>query len=268
MKKERWYLIPYWGWIVGFVVLPFFFIVWQSLFNIHGQFTFENYQRMLEPEYLSMTFSSLFYAILITLFSLLVSYPTAYVLSKLKHKQFWLILIIIPTWINLLLKVYAFIGILGTDGFFNGILGFFSLPGQQWLFTDFSFILVSVNIFIPFMILPLFNSIEKVDYTLVDASYDLGANRMQVFRRVIFPQTLSGIQAAVLTVFIPSLSLFVLTRLISGNKIVTLGTAIEQNYLVTNNFGMGATIAVVLILFTLVLSILFRYVEKKEGVAK
>lgn len=268
MKKERWYLLPYWCWIVGFVILPFCFIVWQSLFNIHGQFTFENYQQMLTPEYLSMTFSSLFYAILITIFSLLIAYPTAYVLSKLKHKQFWLILIIIPTWINLLLKVYAFIGILGTDGLFNGLLEFFALPSQQWLFTDFSFILVSVNIFIPFMILPLFNSIEKIDFTLVDASYDLGANRLQVFRRIIFPQTLSGIQAAVLTVFIPSLSLFVLTRLISGNKIVTLGTAIEQNYLVTNNVGMGATIAVVLIVFTLILSVMFRYLEKKEGVAK
>lgn len=268
MKKERWYLVPYWFWIVGFVILPFFFIIWQSLFNIHGQFTFENYQRMLEPEYLTMMAASLFYAILITLFSLIIAYPTAYVLSKLKHKQLWLILIIIPTWINLLLKVYAFIGILGTEGLFNGVLSMLSLPSQQWLFTDFSFILVSVNIFIPFMILPLFNSIEKIDYTLVDASYDLGANRFQVFRRIIFPQTLSGIQAAVLTVFIPSLSLFVLTRLISGNKIVTLGTAIEQHYLVTNNFGMGATIAVVLILFTFILSVMFRYLEKKEGVSK
>lgn len=268
MKKERWYLLPYWFWILGFVILPFFFIVWQSLFNMHGQFTLENYQRMLAPEYVSMTLASLFYAILITIFSLVISYPTAYILSQLKHKQFWLILIIIPTWINLLLKVYAFIGILGTGGLFNSVLSFFSLPAQQWLFTDLSFILVSVNIFIPFMILPLFNSIEKIDYTLVDASYDLGANRMQVFRRIIFPQTLSGIQAAILTVFIPSLSLFVLTRLVSGNKIVTLGTAIEQNYLVTNNFGMGATIAVVLILFTFMLSTLFRYVEKKEGVAK
>lgn len=268
MKKERWYLIPYWFWIIGFVILPFFFIVGQSFLNIHGKLTVENYQRMLEPEYISMMFSSLFYAVLITVFSLLVSYPTAYVLSKLKHKQFWLIIIIIPTWINLLLKVYAFIGILGTTGLFNGVLAFLSLPPQQWLFTDFSFILVSVNVFIPFMILPLFNSIEKIDYTLVDASYDLGASRMQVFRRIIFPQTLSGIQAAVLAVFIPSLSLFVLTRLISGNKIVTLGSAIEQHYLVTNNFGMGATIAVVLIVFTFMISGFFRYLEKKEGVAK
>lgn len=268
MKKERWYLIPYWLWIIGFVVLPFFFILGQSFFNIHGQFSFENYQRMLQPEYLFMMTASLLYAFLITVFSLLVAYPTAYILSKLKHKQLWLILIIIPTWINLLLKVYSFIGLLGSQGLFNGVITFFGLPAQQFLFTDFSFILVSVNIFIPFMILPLFNAIEKIDFTLVDASFDLGANKLQVFRRIIFPQTLSGIQAAVLAVFIPSLSLFVLTRLISGNKIVTLGTAIEQHYLVTNNYGMGATIAVVLIFFTFILSVAFRYIEKKEGVTK
>lgn len=268
MKKEKWYLLPYWFWIVIFVILPFVFIVVQSFVNTSGQFSFENYQQMFSPEYLKMTFSSLFYASLITVFCLVISYPAAYILNNLKHKQLWLMLIIIPTWINMLLKVYAFIGILGTEGLFNAFLNLLHFSSQQWLFTAFSFVLVSVNIFIPFMLLPLINAIEKIDYSLVDASYDLGASHFQVFRKVIFPQTLGGIQAAVLTVFIPSLSLFVITRLIAGNKIVTLGTAIEQHYLVTNNRGMGATVAVTLIIFTLGLSMLFKYLEVREGVSK
>src|SRR5690606_15054463 len=249
------FLIPYSLWIVLFVVAPVLLILYYSLFDIEGNFTFANYGKFFTPVYLEMTLSSVWYALLITVFSLLVAYPTAYLLTKTKHKQLWLLLIILPTWINLLLKAYAFLGIFGTYGTVNAFLEFVGIGTQQILFTDFSFVFVAVYIFIPFMILPIFNSLEEIQPSLIDASRDLGASAWTTFRRVILPLTLKGVTAGCQVVFIPSLSLFMITRLIAGNRVITLGTAIEQHFLVTQDWGMGATIAVFLILFMAIIMV-------------
>jgi spermidine/putrescine transport system permease protein len=158
------------------------------------------------------------------------------------------LLIILPTWINLLLKAYAFIGIFGTYGTANTFLEWVGIGTKQILFTDFSFLFVAVYIFIPFMILPIFNSLEELNPTLLDASKDLGASPWTTFRRVIFPLTIDGVKSGCQVVFIPALSLFMITRLIAGNRVITLGTAIEQHFLVTQDWGMGSTIAVFLII--------------------
>jgi spermidine/putrescine transport system permease protein len=242
------YLFPYVIWIGLFVVAPILLILYYSFFDIDGNWTFANYKTFFTPIYLKMAANSVWYAFLITLFSLLVAYPTAYLLTKTKHKQLWLLLIILPTWVNLLLKVYAFLGIFGTYGLANAILETVGIGTKQILFTDFSFVFVSVYIFIPFMILPIFNSLEELNPSLIDAARDLGASAWTTFRRVVFPLTLDGVKAGCQAVFIPSLSLFMITRLIAGNRVITLGTAIEQHFLVTQNWGMGSTIAVFLII--------------------
>src|SRR5690606_34430618 len=195
------YLIPYFMWLVLFVVAPILLIVYYSFFNVEGQFTFANYEKFFTPVYMKMTLSSFWYALLITFFSLAVAYPTAYLLTKTKHKALWLLLIILPTWINLLLKAYAFLGIFGTYGTVNAFLEFVGIGARQILFTDFSFIFVSVYIFIPFMFLPIFNALEELPKNLVDASRDLGASGWQTFRRVIFPLTLGGVSAGCQAVF-------------------------------------------------------------------
>ena len=127
-------------------------------------------------------------------------------------------------------------------------LEFIGIGSKQLLFNDFSFVFVSVYIFIPFMILPIFNALDKLNPSLIDASNDLGASKWTTFRRVIFPLTIDGVKSGCQIVFIPALSLFMLTRLIAGNRVITLGTAIEQHFLVTQNWGMGSTIAVFLII--------------------
>ncbi len=156
-------------------------------------------------------------------------------------------LIILPTWVNLLLKAYAFIGIFGKYGSVNNFLQFLGIGRTQILFTDLSFILVASYISIPFMVLPIFNALNDLDDNLVNASADLGASRFQTFTQVIWPLSLNGVRAGVQAVFIPSLSLFMLTRLIGGNKVITLGTAVEEHFLTTQNWGMGSTVAVVLV---------------------
>lgn len=253
MKKttSKLFVVPYMLWIALFVLTPLVLIFGQSFFNIEGQFSLENYQSYFASQnltYLKMSFNSVFYAGIVTLVTLLISYPTALFLTRLKHRQLWLMLIILPTWINLLLKAYAFIGIFGQDGSINQFLEFIGIGSQQLLFTDFSFIFVASYIELPFMILPIFNVLDDMDNNLINASYDLGATKWETFRHVIFPLSMNGVRSGVQSVFIPSLSLFMLTRLIGGNRVITLGTAIEQNFLTNDNYGMGSTIGVVLIL--------------------
>ena len=173
-------------------------------------------------------------------------------------------LIIIPSWINLLLKTYAFIGIFGLYGPINAMIEVFGFNPMQILFTDFSFVFVSVYIFIPFMIIPIFNSLDKMNPSLVYAARDLGANAWTTFRRVIFPLTIDGVKSGIEVTFIPGLSLFMITRLIAGNQVITLGTAIEQQFLVSQNWGMGSTIAVFLILF-MVLTMMITKTKSKGG---
>ncbi|WP_366248007.1 ABC transporter permease [Terribacillus aidingensis] len=250
------YTIPYVIWIAFFVIAPILLVLYYSFQDLNGNFSLTNYRNFFTPIYLEMTLSSFWYAFLITLITLLFAYPTAYLLTKLKHKQLWLLLIIVPSWINLLLKAYAFLGIFGTYGMVNKFLETIGVGSKQLLFTDFSFVFVSVYIFIPFMILPIFNALDKLNPTYLDAANDLGASRWTTFRRIVFPLTLDGVKAGCQITFIPALSLFMLTRLIAGSQVISLGTAIEQQFLVTQNWGMGSTIAVFLIIFMFIIMLL------------
>lgn len=265
-RTRRFFGVPYYLWLLLFVIAPVLLIIYQSFFDMNGQFTLSNYEAYFSSgTYLKMTGNSVWYAFLITLFTLLVSYPTAYFLNKTKHKDLWLMLIILPTWINLLLKAYAFIGLFSIHGSVNTFLSFLGIGPKQILFTDFSFMFVAAYIEIPFMIMPIFNAIEEINPSLVSASRDLGANSFETFRRVIFPLSLEGVKAGIQAVFIPSLSLFMLTRLIGGNRVITLGTAIEEHFLVTQNWGMGSTIGVVLIIAMLIVMVLTGEKSRKGG---
>lgn len=266
---KRIYSVPYMLWLGLFVIAPVVLIVYQSFFNINGDFTLSNYQTYFTSgTYLRMTLNSVVYACIITFFTLLISYPTAYLLNKTTHKQLWLMLIILPTWVNLLLKAYAFIGIFSVHGNVNQFLQFIGIGSKQILFTDFSFIFVATYIEIPFMIMPIFNTLEEMNPSLISASRDLGANSFETFRRVIFPLSLNGVKSGVQAVFIPSLSLFMLTRLIGGNRVITLGTAIEEHFMVTQNWGMGSTIGVVLIIGMLGIMLLTGEKKKRGGKLK
>lgn len=263
MKKTvNLFAIPYFLWLILFVFAPFALILWKSFFDIEGHLTLANYATFFgSGTYLRMGFNSIFYAGIVTLVTLLISYPMALLLTQLKHKQLWLMLVILPTWINLLLKAYAFMGIFGQQGGINAFLTFIGVGPQQILFTDFSFIFVASYIELPFMILPIFNALDDIDKSLINASRDLGATEIQTFTKVVFPLSLNGVRSGVQAVFIPSLSLFMLTRLIGGNRVITLGTAIEQHFLTTENWGMGSTIGVLLI----VAMLLTMWATKERG---
>ncbi|WP_268912437.1 ABC transporter permease [Lentilactobacillus sp. SPB1-3] len=260
---------PYALWLLLFVIAPVALIFYYSFFNIAHHFTLDNYKTFFESgTYLTMTANSVFYAFLITLFTLIISYPMAYYISKLKHRDLWILLVILPTWINLLLKAYAFIGLLSHDGLVNNLSQFLGLGVHHMLFTNTSFILVAAYIQIPFMILPIYNSLLDINDSYIRASRDLGATSAQTFMKVILPLTKPGIQSGIQIVFIPSLSLFMLSRLIGGNKIITLGTAVEEHFLTTMNWGMGSTIGVVLIISMAIVMFFTSNRRKRRGPIK
>ena len=186
----------------------------------------------------------------------------------MKNQQFWLLLIILPTWINLLLKAYAFIGIFGKHGLLNNFLGLVGISPVNILFTNFAFVVVAAYIEIPFMVLPIYNAICDIDPAVVKAAKDLGASNFQTFIRILWPLSKSGVEAGVQAVFIPSLSLFMLTRLIGGNRVITLGTAIEEYFMSTMNWPMGSTIGVILIILMIAVMILTSSDSKKKKEVK
>lgn len=260
------FIVPYALWIILFVVAPLALIFYQSFFDINSHFTLANYQDYLtSPTYLKMTLNSVWYAALITVVTLVISYPTAYVLTQLQNRQFWLLIVILPTWINLLLKTYAFIGLFSRTGSINQFLRFVGLGSHQLLFTDASFMFVAAYIEIPFMVLPIYNALIEINPSLLNASKDLGATSWQTFRRIVFPLSMPGVKAGIQAVFIPSLSLFMITRLIGGNRVITLGTAIEEHFLTTQNWGMGSTIGVVLILAMFIVMFVTGDTREKGG---
>ena len=266
MRQKVMFIVPYALWIILFVVAPLALIFYQSFFDINSHFTLANYQDYLtSPTYLKMTLNSVWYAALITVVTLVISYPTAYVLTQLQNRQFWLLIVILPTWINLLLKTYAFIGLLSRTGSINQFLRFVGLGSHQLLFTDASFMFVAAYIEIPFMVLPIYNALIEINPSLLNASKDLGATSWQTFRRIVFPLSMPGVKAGIQAVFIPSLSLFMITRLIGGNRVITLGTAIEEHFLTTQNWGMGSTIGVVLILAMFIVMFVTGDTREKGG---
>ncbi|MCT7669731.1 ABC transporter permease [Lactobacillus iners] len=269
MKKNKLlFLIPYSLWIILFVIAPLVMITLNAFSSKYG-LTINNFKQFfVNGTFLRMTLNSFWYAFLITFITLLLSYPTAYILSRMKNQQFWLLLIILPTWINLLLKAYAFIGIFGKHGLLNNFLGLVGISPVNILFTNFAFVVVAAYIEIPFMVLPIYNAICDIDPAVVKAAKDLGASNFQTFIRILWPLSKSGVEAGVQAVFIPSLSLFMLTRLIGGNRVITLGTAIEEYFMSTMNWPMGSTIGVILIILMIAVMISTSSDSKKKKEVK
>ncbi|MCY1038027.1 ABC transporter permease [Staphylococcus nepalensis] len=236
-------------WMLLFIVIPVILLIYFSMIDIHGHFNLDNYKQIMTTKYFRMIWDSIMYATAITIMTLCISYPAAYFIRISKYQSLWLLILIIPTWINLLLKTYAFIGLFSHDGIINRILYGLHLPKLELLFTVPAFLIVASYIYIPFMILPIFNSMKDIPNNLLQASSDLGASRLIIFRKVIAPLTKRGVLTGVQVTFIPALSLFMITRLIAGNKVINMGTAIEEQFLVIQNYGMGSTIALFLILF-------------------
>ena len=260
---------PYMLWMFIFTIIPILLIVHFSFTGPMG-FTFGNIIRFFDPLYLSIMWRSISIAAQATAICFVLGYPVAYILAgkEYKDRNILLFLFVVPMWMNFLIRTYAWLTILGNRGILNGILEFFGLPTRQFLFTDGAVLLGLVYTFLPFMILPIYVSIQKIDQSLIEGAADLGANAIEVFKRIIFPLSLPGVISGLTMVFMPAVATFVVSNLLGGGQYMLIGNLIERQLLTVGNWNFGSALALILMLLILgtnfVLSSFNK--EQKEGV--
>ena len=251
---------PYIVWISIMILVPMFLIFLYSIIDPNDgrplafSFTLDNYRQVFTPIFLNTLRSSFMIAFIATLLCLVLGYPVAWIISQMSYKKqsTMILLFIMPMWINMLLRTYAWINILSRNGILNTILGFFNIDPLNLMYTNFAVILGMVYNFLPFMILPIYTAIIKVDKSLIDAARDLGAGSRQVFTRVIFPLTLPGVITGIIMVFLPAVSTFVIPQLLGGGQFIMIGNLIERQFLLTGNWYFGSAISMILMLFIFV----------------
>ena len=274
MKKispGNFYSIPLTLWMSIFFVIPML-IVLSYAFLTKGTyggvqiiFTLKNFNVFFEPIFLKILFRTIYISIVVTFITILLAIPTAYFIAKSKFKQELLILVIIPFWTNFLIRIYAWISILGSIGFLNTFLiklGIIETP-LKLLYNTGSVILITVYTSLPFAILPLYAIIEKFDFSLVEAARDLGATNSQAFRKVFLPNIRPGIITSILFTFIPAMGSYAIPKLVGGTQATMLGNIIAQHLTVTRNWPLASAISAMLIIVTSIALLIFMRAEKK-----
>ncbi len=246
------------GWLGLFVLLPHLLVALTSLLTGDSAhlavypFTLENYRRLWEPIYAGVFWHSLWLSGLTTLICLLLGYPFAYIVARMRPgwRSFLLFLMVVPFWTNSLIRTYAIKLILGNKGLLNSALlslGWVEQP-LQLLYTEFAVIFGLVYILLPFFVLPLIASFDKLDRNLLEAAHDLGANRWQRFLNVVLPLTLPGVVAGCLIVFLPAMGMFYVSDLLGGARNLLIGNLIKNQFLLSRDWPFGSAISVGLIL--------------------
>ena len=229
----------------------------DEFYNIQFQFTADNYLRLANPDYVKIYAQSLFIAFFTTLLCILIGYPFSFVIARVKgkYKKILYMLVIIPFWTNSLIRIYGWRSFLGTSGWLNSFLMKVHLIQEplDLLYKNGTTILGMVYCLIPFMILPLYTAIEKLDDSLLEASSDLGAHPAKTFVNVVLPLTAGGIFSGSLMVFIPCLGYFFVSDILGGGNSDVIGNLIERQFQSGNNWPLGAALSIVLILVTLII---------------
>lgn len=275
MNKKRTSLAayPYFLWSALFIVIPLIIVLFFSFTTKTSSgysFSLDNYTRLLTPQYFNVFRRSLWLAFISTLACLIIGYPVAYIISKMKPstRNFLIMLFILPMWMNFLLRTYAWLPILGKTGIINTLLGKIGIGPISFLYNDVAVLLGMVYNFLPFMVLPLYTVLIKMDQDLINAASDLGANRFKVFSKVTLPLSIPGILSGITMVFMPAVSTFVISRLLGGGQYMLLGNLIEQQYTTMGDWNFGSAISIfmmVIILIFMAITSKFDSNDEKEG---
>lgn len=270
MKTKKWLSYPYLMWMLAFIVIPLLLIVYYGFTNETGKFTLDNISLIGTPIYRSALWLSLKLSIVSTLVCLILAYPLALILRNmnLRSSSFVVLIFILPMWMNSLLRTLAWQNILENTGILNKILSFLHLPNANIINTPSAILIGMVYNFLPFMILPIYNSLIKIDNEIINAAKDLGANNLQVFIRVIWPLSFPGVVSGITMVFVPALTTFVISDILGGSKVLLIGNVIEQQFKIINNWNTGSGLSLVLMVFILItMAVLAKYDnnENKSG---
>jgi len=245
---------PYLIWVVIFIVVPLIMIFYYGMIDRNGNFTLDNIFAIASPVHAKALRLAIQLAVIATVICLLLAYPLAYILSQtsINRYGFVVFLFILPMWMNFLLRTLAWQTLLEKTGVINNILAFLRLPPLNIINTPAAIVFGMVYNFLPFMVLPIYNSLLKIDKNVINAARDLGANGFKVLQKIIFPLSLPGIISGITMVFIPALTTFVISNLLGGSKILLIGNVIEEEFTHAGNWHLGSGLSIVLMLFIIV----------------
>lgn len=274
MKQLKWLSYPYIFWMILFIIVPlilvfiFSFTTGDIRLNGDFQFSIENFQRFFNPLYLKVLGKSVNLALKSTIICLLLGYPMAMIISRenIKKRNVMILLFVVPMWMNFLLRTYAWMTLLGKNGVLNFLIKKLGFTPLNFIYNDNAVLLGMVYNFLPFMVLPIYSVLIKMDKSLIEAAEDLGANKVKVFLKIIFPLSLPGVVSGFTMVFMPALSTFVISRLLGGGQYMLIGNLIEQQFLWTGDWHFGSAISIIMMAFILIgMAITSKFDKDKEG---
>lgn len=262
---NRWVASPYLVWSVIFIVVPLLMVAYYAFTDANGQFTLENLAVL--TDYTDVFLISIWYAFLATIISLVLAYPLAYILSRMKgaSQNILIILIMLPMWMNFLIRTYSWITILANKGILNQLFAKLGIGPFQLINTPGAVILGMVYNFLPYMILPIYTALSKIDGSLLEAADDLGCNPLKTLRRVILPLSMPGVISGITMVFVPSVSTFYISQKLGGGKTLLIGDVIEMQFQQSYNYNLGASLSLVLMLMILLCMAIMNHFADDDG---
>lgn len=266
--SKKWLSAPYLFWAVSFIIIPLGMIFYYGLTTKAGAFTLENVAEISTAVNVKALVLSLLLSLVSTIICLILAYPLAMILNNLKVNQssFVVLIFILPMWMNFLLRTLAWQTLLEKTGVINSVLSFLNLPSLNIINTPYAIVLGMVYNFLPFMVLPIYNVLVKIDPNVINAARDLGANSAQTFFKVILPLSWPGVISGITMVFVPAMTTFVISDLLGGSKILLIGNVIEQKFTQANNWNVGSGLSLVLMVFILLsMAVLSKYDKDGEG---
>lgn len=252
--KSQFLAGPYLVWIIGFIILPLAMILYYAFFNEDGNFTLDNIATITDPVNLKAMGLSLELGVACTVICLLLAYPLAMILNNLqiKNQSFVVFIFMLPMWMNFMLRILAWKLLLNKNGVLNTLLMGIGLEPVSILNTPAAVVFGMVYDYLPFMILPIYNSMARIKKDYIEAAHDLGANNITTFFKVIVPLTVSGIISGIVMVFVPALTSFAVSELLGGGKVLLIGNIIEESFMQGMQWNVGSGLSFVLMVFVMI----------------
>ncbi len=257
--------VPHTVWTVMFIIAPMLFVLYFAFVD-EGNFSFSNILQL--SQYTNVFILSIAFALIATVVCLLIGYPLAYFMSRqsARAQKILMVLIMLPMWCNLLIRTYALMALLDNGGLLNSLLAELSLPKLPIVGSYFGVILGMVYDFLPYMVLPIFTAMTKLDHRYIEASHDLGCTSLQTMTKVIMPLTLSGVISGVTMVFVPSISTFYISQKLGAGKVDLVGDTIERLFQNTATYGVGAAMSLVMMILIIIsVAVMNRFSDEEGG---
>lgn len=262
------YAGPYIVWIIGFIILPVIAVLYYALTDWSGAFTLSNLTAIAEPIHLKSLWLSLKLGVICTIICLILSYPLAMILQNMniKNQNFIVFIFVLPMWMNFMLRILAWQMLLSNNGIINALLQAIGFSEVTLLNTPTAVVFGMVYDYLPFMILPIYNSFSHIRKDVIEAAKDLGANKFITFIKIILPLTMPGVFSGIIMVFVPALTSFVISDLLGGGKVLLIGNVIEQSFMQGMDWHLGSGLSIVLMIFVILsMAIMNRHGDNEGG---